>query len=298
MRIVSIGECMVELAPTEGGLYRMGYAGDTFNWAWHMRHLLGGGHEVAYLTAVGDDATSAGMLAFMRREGIDTRHIRTIPGATPGLYLIRQENGDRAFSYWRSQSAARRLAEDSSALNEALRGADLICLSGITLAILDPQSRVLLWEAIAKSGARVAFDPNIRPQLWPDEATCREVLSAAATRSDILLPSFGDEARLFGDGAPVQTAARYAQAGAREIIVKDGGQPAFIRIGAEEFSVAAPEMAGLLVDATGAGDAFNAGWISARLQGTGPFEAARQAHMHASKVLAVQGALLRPPEEA
>ena len=41
-RILCIGECMVELAPTDDGTYRQGFAGDTFNMAWYLRRLLPG----------------------------------------------------------------------------------------------------------------------------------------------------------------------------------------------------------------------------------------------------------------
>ena len=39
-RCIAIGECMVELAPAQDGLYRVGYAGDTFNTAWYLQASL------------------------------------------------------------------------------------------------------------------------------------------------------------------------------------------------------------------------------------------------------------------
>ena len=291
-RIVVIGECMVEMAPVDGGLYRMGFAGDTFNMAWHLRYLLGPAHSVDYLSAVGDDSTSQAMLDFIQSQGVGIAHIRQISGASPGLYLIRQENGDRAFNYWRETSAARQLADDPAALARALQGADLVCLSGITLAILSPTARETLWSAIAASGAQVAFDPNIRPKLWSSLEDCRAVLTDAAMRSDVILPSFDDDAALFGDATPQATVTRYTRLGAGEVVVKDAARPALYSSSKGTLGVAAKRLAVPVVDATGAGDAFNAAWLAARLEGAAPKEALIAAHKHAARVLQVPGALL------
>ncbi len=136
-RVVAIGECMVEMGPAaEPGLFRMGFAGDTFNTAWYLRRRLPAAWQVDYLSAIGTDGISATMAKFMEDAGIGTDHLARLPDATVGLYLIELKNGERSFAYWRGQSAARRLAEDDARLRAALSGASLAYLSGITLAIL------------------------------------------------------------------------------------------------------------------------------------------------------------------
>ena len=73
-----------------------------------LRALLPDDWQVDYVTALGDDLYSGQMRAFLDGAGIGTGHIQTIPGKRPGLYMIHQEKGDRVFTYWRGQSAARR----------------------------------------------------------------------------------------------------------------------------------------------------------------------------------------------
>lgn len=293
MRVVLVGECMVEMAERgEPGDYRMGFAGDTFNTAWHLRQLFGAGPQIDYLTALGDDATSDRMCAFFAASGIGTAHVQRLAGLAPGLYIIGQQNGDRVFSYWRGQSAARLLAEDAAALARGFAGADLIYLSGITLAILRAEARARLWSAIIQSGARVCFDPNIRPRLWSDPETCRAALTEAAARSWAVLPSFGDEQALFGDVTPAATAARYLAAGAGVVVVKDAAEPAYLAEARGGHSIAPPPLAAPVVDATGAGDAFNAGWLAATLSGQGGEAAVLAGHARAAAVLQVRGALL------
>ena len=103
-------------------MYRLGYAGDTLNTAWYMRALLPEDWEVDYVTALGDDMYSGQMRAFIDKAGIGTGHIQTIEGRRPGLYMIHQDKGDRHFTYWRGQSAAKLLADDPAALEAALDG--------------------------------------------------------------------------------------------------------------------------------------------------------------------------------
>ncbi|MEO0913898.1 MAG: PfkB family carbohydrate kinase, partial [Pseudomonadota bacterium] len=128
------------------------------------------------------------MRAAFAAGGIGHGHVRMVPGGTVGLYLISLENGERSFSYWRSQSAARQLAEDPVALEKAMGEAELIYFSGITLAILDAASREVFLSALraARAGGKtIAFDPNLRPRLWPSEAEMREAVMQGAAVSDI-----------------------------------------------------------------------------------------------------------------
>ncbi len=291
---LSIGECMVELSGGSDGLFRMGFAGDTLNTAWYARSALGEDWDVAYFTAVGDDRYSKAITAFLAANRILTSYVKTISGKRPGLYIIHQEDGDRQFTYWRETSAARHLADDAEHLLNATSQADAIYLSGITLAILRPARReelLAVVEGARDAGKLVAFDPNIRPALWPDVAEMRAALTAAASVSSIVLPTFGDEAPFFGDRSPEETVARYLKAGAREIVVKDGASPVHVSSGRNSLFVSTEEV-DHVVDATGAGDAFNGAYLAARLCGSRPEEAARAGNRVAANVLGHQGALV------
>ncbi|MEO6396504.1 MAG: PfkB family carbohydrate kinase, partial [Devosia sp.] len=136
-RFVSAGECMIEMSGGEDGNYRLGFAGDTLNTAWYARACLPADWDVDYVTALGDDPYSQQMVDFFAENGIGTDHIQKVEGRRPGLYLIRQHDGDRHFTYWRGQSAARAMADDDEALIQAFEGADLVYFSGISMAILN-----------------------------------------------------------------------------------------------------------------------------------------------------------------
>ena len=293
-RIVCIGECMVEMAPTGAdGTYRMGFAGDTMNTAWYLRRQMPGG-AVDYLTAVGTDAVSDAMVAFLGAAGIGTAQVQRRADRTVGLYLIQLAGAERSFAYWRGQSAARTLAEDAAALDDALTGADIAYLSGITLAILPEADRVTLLSALARlrrGGGRVVFDPNLRPALWssPDEMT--RAVTEAAEVADIVLPSFEDEAQWFGDASPEATALRYGGAGL--VVVKNG--PGEIVTRQDDTITAHPAVkASRIVDTTAAGDSFNAGFLAAHLAGSPLSEAIRAGADLAARVIGHRGALMPP----
>ncbi len=294
LNFLSIGECMVELSGGGEGLFRMGFAGDTLNTAWYARARLGDNWDVAYFTAVGDDRYSRAMMEFLDGNGISTRLVQVIPGKRPGLYIIHQEAGDRHFTYWRDNSAARLLADDAEHLLNATSKADAIYFSGITLAILKSARReelLAVLEGARQKGALVAFDPNIRPALWPDVSAMRQVITEAASISSIVLPTFNDDAPFFGDRSPEQTVSRYLAAGAGEVVVKNGPNPVHVSTGHISVFLSVEEV-DQVVDATGAGDAFNGAYLAARLRGEEPETAARAASRMAAKVIRHQGALI------
>lgn len=294
MRLVCCGECMVELAPAGTDLFSMGFAGDTFNTAWYARRALPVPWQVDYLSALGDDPLSARMAEFMAGAGIGTGHVTRLPGRTPGLYMIELQDGERRFSYWRGQSAARDFAQDRGRLDRAFAQASVICFSGITLGILQPADRDRFLAAVAQAraaGALVVFDPNLRPRLWPDNATmCAAVMQAAAV-CDLALPSHEDEAEHFGDPTPLATAQRYAGAGVPLVVVKNGASQ-MMTLDRGTTALHDPEVVPRVVDSTAAGDSFNAGFLAAHLTGADLSAAVRRGAQLAAQVVQGKGALV------
>jgi len=122
LNTVAVGEAMVELAPVGGGHYLRGYAGDTFNTAWHMAQALVGRVRVGFVSRVGQDALSDAFVAELIADGVDVSGIGREPARSMGLYLIGLDGVERSFHYWRSTSAARLLASDPAALTASLTG--------------------------------------------------------------------------------------------------------------------------------------------------------------------------------
>jgi 2-dehydro-3-deoxygluconokinase len=291
--VIVIGECMLELTRDQDR-WRLGYAGDTFNTALYLSRL---GVPTAYLTALGADPFSQEMLAEWQADGLDTSLVLISPARLPGLYAMRNDaDGERHFYYWRERSAVRELfnlAGVETVLARA-RGAPQLYLSGITLSLFDHGGRARLNEiaaAVRAGKGEVIFDPNYRPKGWASAEDARSAIRALAPAVDIAMPTFSDEAALFGDASPVQTVARWRDWGASQVIVKMGAEGCLVSDAQGTQRVAAVAVA-RVVDTTAAGDAFNAGFLAARRTGQQSAQAAGAAHRVAALVIQHRGAIL------
>jgi 2-dehydro-3-deoxygluconokinase len=296
--VFGIGEAMVEFAPLGGDTYRRGFAGDTLNTCWHMAQILGKHAHVGYFTKVGVDSFSDQLVAFIEASQMDAGRIVRDPERQLGLYVISLTGAERHFTYWRELSAARHIADDLACITEAIRDCGLIHVSGITLAVIGDRGRRHLREALAQArsaGAVVSFDPNVRLRLWRDAAELRAATQDMLKVVDIALPSFDDEALVWGDSDPDATLTRLEHAGVGEIVVKNGANDAVYAVAGQRGRSPTPEVSDIR-DTTGAGDSFNSGYLAARLLGLEPLEACAVGQQVASEVIRHYGALA--PQEA
>lgn len=293
-RIVLIGEAMLELGRAPDG-WRLGYGGDTLNTAIHLARA---GHDVAYLTALGSDGLSGALKPQWAQEGLDVSLVLQHPRRNTGLYAISTDAaGERSFTYWRDTSAARdmfALPEIDAAL-EIAADADLIGFSLITLAILPPEGRgrlLKLARRVRRRGGHVAFDGNYRPRLWTSTAEARAARDDAIACATIGLPTLEDETALSGEITCEAVAMHWQGLGCTETVVKAGEAGCRLPDG----SLSAPPQVLSPVDTSGAGDAFNAGYLGARLAGASPHPSAREGHACAAWTIMRLGAI--PPREA
>jgi 2-dehydro-3-deoxygluconokinase len=294
-RAVCVGEVLVELKRGADGRFALSCGGDTFNAAIYLARA---GIKVGFASAIGDDSYSESILALAAAEGISTELVLRVAGRLPGLCLVESgPSGERSGRYWREGSPVRDLFElpDWMRVAESLLAAKLIYFSGITLSLFSTTGigRFLaVLEVARQQGAKVAFDGNFRPRGWQgDFARTRTVFIETLKRVDIALPTFDDEAVLWGDPSPEATVARLQAFGIGEIVVKNGPNGALVVAAASQEFVPVPEVV-VPIDTTAAGDGFNAGYLAARLDGRDPAQAAGAAHRLAGDVIRHPGALL------
>ena len=293
--VICVGEVGIEFARGGDGRFGLGFNGDTFNTAVYLARA---GIPVTYATAMGDDPYSEGLVALAAAEGVGCNTVIRVPGRLPGLALVdTARTGDRQYYSWGEGSPARELFElpNWGRVAEALLGARLIYFSGITLSLYSNLAigRFLAALELARQrGVKVAFDGNFRPRGWKgDVARTRTVFMEALKRVDIALPTYEDEAVLWGDPSPEVTVERMRAFGIGEIVVKNGANSAVVASAEAQEHVPVPQLV-VPVDTTAAGDGFNAGYIAARLSGAPPVVAAAAAHRLAGEVIRHSGALM------
>ena len=318
-RVLCVGEAMLELSfnatpdkssdasakdnpKNNNSSASVKYAGDTLNTAVYLQRLIGKDATVAYCTVVGQDPLSGRLIDFIKSENIDVTSIQQIDNRTIGLYAINTDNtGERSFTYWRNESAARTLFQkDGKADFSVLKNFDVIYMSAITIAILPARIRKALLEELTslrnENRVKFAFDSNYRPALWESQSTARETIASYWSITDIALPSVDDEQALFADQNEQALISRLQSYGIEQGALKRGPIGP-ISLTEPEISLSTQELPTVdVVDTTAAGDSFNAGYLSAILSMASEKEALVAGHQCASRVITYQGAII-PPDE-
>ena len=287
--VTVIGEAMLELSRGTGDGWTLGYGGDVINTA---IHLARSGDRVRLASAMGTDPMSAELCAAWEAEGVDTALVLRAADRLPGLYAIETDaSGERSFHYWRGEAAARRMFDLPGSVDMVAQAAqsDLLYFSLITLAILPDEGREALLNLCARVrawGGKVAFDGNYRARLWSDAATACHWRDRAIAVSDMGLPTLADEVEMGAADDAQDAAARWGAGQGREVVVKLGGDGCLV----DGNIVPVPQMVPV-IDSSGAGDAFNGGYLHARLTGATPVDAALAGHRLAGWNIGRRGAI-------
>lgn len=303
-RIAVIGECMIELSEKGQDVSR-GFGGDTLNTSVYIaRHgsrrcPLGALRHCPWRRHVQQpDAFQ------LEKENVHTDLIQRMADKLPGLYYIETDpSGERTFYYWRNEAAARYwlLSAEADSLCQQLSQFDYLYLSGISIAILDAQSRQKLVALLAecrKNGGKVIFDNNYRPRLWKSREEAQSAYQDVLSQTDIAFLTLDDEDLLWGQVPYQDVISRTRALGVSEIVIKRGSDACLVSLedGSIEEVPAVKLPKESVVDTTAAGDSFSAGYLSVRLLGGSATKAAERGHLTASTVIQYRGAII--PQEA
>ncbi|HET9382491.1 MAG TPA: sugar kinase [Streptomyces sp.] len=309
--VVALGESMVTFLPSRPGRladvpsFERSIGGAESNVACA---LAAAGHTTRWVSRVGADAFGDHLLATVASYGVDVSAVRRDPARPTGVYF--RTAGDRAgdgheVAYYRAGSAASAMSAANTDL-DAVRTARVLHLSGITAA-LSRDCLGLMRELTARRPGRplVSFDVNHRPELWrggPGPGTLLELARGA----DLVFVG-EDEARAAW-GLHGARAIREALPEPATVVVKRGPGGAVALTGgtgtppgaeaprdAGGTAAFAPALRVDVVSATGAGDAFAAGFLSATLRGLPLPQRLRHGHLTAAAVLTAPGDLAAPP---
>ena len=298
--LISIGEAMAELrnGAVAGSRadFKVGFAGDTYNTAVYCKRSMGEGAKVGFFTRVGQDPLSAEFVVRAQEEGLDPSFIAHDGDHLIGIYSVTTDStGERSFSYWRDNSAARQLFSHDEA-SQHLPDARIYYLSGITLAILSPSARRRVMDHLKHlaetKDAMIAFDSNYRPKLWENQSVARQTISEMWDIANIALPSIDDEMDLYDDTDEDAVIARFARNEWRACAIKRGVRgPVSPHLSIDLHPKFEP--ASKVIDTTAAGDSFNGGYLTALLQGEDETSCLQKGHALASRVVGHSGAIIR-----
>jgi 2-dehydro-3-deoxygluconokinase len=275
--VVTLGECLVAFVATELGplaeatTFARHVAGAEANVAVGLARL---GHRPAFIGRVGADGFGTAIVRALRGAGVAVDWLAVASGAPTGhLFRERRALGPAEVVYARTDSAGSRLGHgdvDAAAAAGAFDRARWLHLTGITPA-LSASCRSAVDTAVDHARQRrltVSLDLNLRRKLWSEE-DARPVLADLAGRADVVLGSEDEAAVVTGldEASPAESLLdALLDLGPTLAVLKRGQRGAIARARDGE-TVTRPALAVAAVDPVGAGDAFCAGFIGARLDG-------------------------------
>lgn len=217
------------------------------------------GGQSAFIGRVGDDPFGRFMAKTLADEKVDVKSMRLDPAhRTSTVVVDLDDHGERSFTFMVRPSAD--LFLESADLPTFSAGEWLhVC----SIALSAEPSRSTTFEAMAairEAGGYVSFDPNIRPDLWPDENELRRCLEQALQSADVVKLSVEELAFLTGNvEVNVGLDTLMERCPARLVLVTQGKEGVIAwHQGTVKHYPATPVEC---VDTTGAGDAFVAGLL-------------------------------------
>jgi 2-dehydro-3-deoxygluconokinase len=270
--LVTLGELLGQVGadregpPRPGAQAALSVCGAEATVAIGVRRL---GVPAAYIGRTGDDTFGRMGLEVLRGEGVDVHHLALDPSAPTGVLLRTRRTADRSVvEYVRAGSAGSRLGpEDVDP--ELIAAAGVLHVTGITPALSDTAAAAVdrACDLAGRSGVPISFDVNHRARLWTGRSA-RAALLPLARRADIVFGGPHELALLLDappDTTPQLLLSELAAQGPREVVVSLGADGAAGLCEGELATAAAHRVTS--VDVVGAGDAFVAGYLAARLQG-------------------------------
>ena len=256
------------------------------------------GVSCSFCGTLGSDENGRALLSCFKRLGIGTSALRIIPGNTGFTFTMLQPGGERTMLSYRDSSSSARTVDES--LADCVRNSSLVLISGYMLQLKEQADFVIsLAEKARENGIPVLLDTS--PVIGSIDRT---VLERMLSVTDILMPNLSELMTVFPSGS-IDGSLSLAVNKVPAVVLKQGENGARLFV-SEDCSL--PKLRGLagadikspaenreVLDTTGAGDSFNAGFIASFLSSDNPSDWLRSGNHTAS--LVISGRLCRTLNE-
>lgn len=252
------------------------------------------GLRARWVSRLGDDHLGRRIADTIADRGVDVA-VEVDPDRPTGSMVKVLTGSTAERRYYRSQSAARELSPSDL---DRVGPARWLHLTGITPA-LSTSAASLVRAALSGTTAdrpRVSFDVNLRPSLWPDDATAATTLRELAALADLVFVGDDEAETLYGTADVTVVAREVLQRDEQALVLKRGPGPATLV--SADGTVEVPADSVDVVDVVGAGDAFASGVLGAICLGRHPVDCLRVGHALAARVVATTRDMVDPLSDA
>ena len=293
INVCSIGEAMIEISNIKNSLYNQSFAGDTLNFCNYLdKKKL----NAFFLSAIGKSEINKSLLNFVRSKKISTKYIKQINQFELGLYLIKnKDNGEKQFFYWRDESAAKQYFNNIDFLNlyKELKNFDYIYFSGITLSIIHISKLnnfIKLLKLLKSKKIKIVFDFNIRPSRW-NKKNLNIFLDSVLKFVDICFLS-GEDMNYWKNKNNIKSYEQIVRKyKLKHSIFRKNAKFTYVFLNKTRY-VFKNKLLKTVVDTSGAGDGFNAAYLSNFIVNNDPVLALKAGSSLGSKIVMKKGAIV------
>lgn len=285
------------LNPTQRERMTITYGGPACASAFTAHEL---GAKVKLVCAVGDDEIGRGLIALMKRKGMDTSGVKVVPNVSTSTNLIfsNKDTGDTAYNL--ALEGANEHLLEADIKDQDLEGVAALHLGGIALNPKLMDSLSTLIDRAKKKDVKIGWDTVV--DLYGKEKAATELMG----KVDYMTPSMKEAVRISGKGSVEENMAFFRDLGVRAVFLKNGENGNWVYTSKDgifgedtQEHVPAATVVGY-EDSTGAGDSYSAFVTCAAASGWTPIEAARGASVCGALTCERRGgaSITETPEEA
>ncbi len=297
--LFTLGEALVDLISDtvadsldEANVFRRYLGGQPTNLAVNMALL---DRYTAIAACIGNDGFGHFIFDQIKASNVLTDHIQFTDEASTSVAIITRQAKTADFLIARGADAYLR---STPSIEQAAANSRIVHTSAFGLSREPARSTILGALKIAReAGNIVSLDPNYHPKNWPDRSDFPSILKKAYQYVSITKPSMDDCVRLFGhQKEPAAYARCFLEWGCQTVALSMGARGILLATASDGFyHIESNDIP--VIDATGAGDAFWAGFLSSLLDGLSVIEAARIGQVVAGIKLGTVGPLKRLPNK-
>ncbi|MDP1823141.1 MAG: carbohydrate kinase [Archangium sp.] len=266
MDVVSLGEALVDFLPNRRGqrvrevtCWTPCLGGAPANVAVGLSRL---GAKSGLVGVTGEDEFGHFLKDGLRKEGVDVRHLRQTGEGKTGLgFVSLTAQGERSFTFYRTRAAETFLdGRDTGGAKKLLRSSRVVHVG--TNSLIHAPARTAVSDAVRRAfeaGQLTSTDPNLRLHLWKDPSVLRRLLGVLFKRCAVVKLSEEEIEFVTGTSDVASALSWLEQRGVLVGIVTRGAKGASLRFRGETRHVPARRVK--VIDTTGAGDGFTAGFL-------------------------------------
>jgi sugar/nucleoside kinase (ribokinase family) len=267
--LLSVGELLADIIGTEihdsileTSHFERFQGGSPANMAANMARL---GMSTALVSCVGNDNLGIFLRNEVAKTGIDVSYIITDKNQPTSIVIVSRTKGTPDFIAYRT---ADRMIQSHHIHDNLLTESAIFHTTCFALSQEPAQSAIVDAAKRANAvGCRVSLDANYAPQIWADRQQAWDVISAYCSYDGLVKLSEDDAERIYGKKvSEKQVIGDFHAMGADLVCLTKGGQGSIISYekGAKQLNLGIKPLE--VIDATGAGDAFWAGFLTAWTQ--------------------------------